>query len=186
MRFFTLLFVAALSATILTGCERQLISPVDPIDPPETDTQFAQMALLSLANTATKVALVDLANAASEIAEALAIDDGTSVQMWRVTARYNEAWCQGNFDAIDGILIGESGLDFFDYVFVGNLATIYAEEIPETAAHIQTNTPRYPLWVIAVNFLDVYFQNSKKTLDEVVELFRQYVRTGQVRIPYYY
>lgn len=369
MRFFTLLFLLPLTAIILTGCERQLISPVDPIDPPETDTQFAQMALLSLANTATKVALVDLANAASEVAEALAIDDGTSVQptfsrlarladvvtglergfvnsgceielrnfaeasvnvvkaytirdaadmekalqnlaqealnadpilaqfpteniyipfaftsfrgnsplyvlgvilvqyddtirpaletraavvefltlkgykvqvagvisgveaiyldapvdpllllgelikipgvalvqpnflyeyqlavppppsveiMWRVTARYNEAWCQGNFDAIDGILIEESGLDFFDYAFVGNLATIYAEEIPETAAHIQTNTPRYPLWAIAVNFLDIYFQNSKKTLDEVVELFRQYVRTGQVRIPYYY
>ena len=106
--------------------------------------------------------------------------------MWEVTARYNEAWCQGNFDAIDSILIGESGLDFFDYAFVNNLATIYAEEIPKTAAHIQTNTQRYPLWAIAVNFLDIYFQNSKKTLDEVVELFRQYVRTGQVRIPYYY
>lgn len=370
MKSFKLLFLVAFSAIILTGCESQLLSPIKDIsDPPETNTQFAQRALLELADTATERGLIDLANAASGLAEVLAIEDGTSVQptfsrlarladvvtglerafvnsgceielrnfaeasvnavtaytirdaadmekalqnlaqealnadpilaqlpteniyipfaftsfrgnsppyvlgvilvqyddtirpaletraavvefltlkgykvqvagvisdveaihldapvdpllfldelikisgialvqpnflyefqiavppppsveiMWRVTARYNEAWCQGNFDAIDSILIEESGLDFFDYAFVRNLATIYAEENPETAARIQTNRPRHPLWAIAVNFLDIYFQNSEKTLDEVVELFRQYVRAGQVRVPYYY
>ena len=65
MKFLTLLFVAVFSATILTGCERQLVSPVVPTDLLQT-TEFAQKALSDLADTATKRAFVDLANAASE------------------------------------------------------------------------------------------------------------------------
>ena len=80
LKFFKLLFVAVFSATILTGCERQLVSPVDPTHPSQTTTIFAQKALLDLADTATKRAFVDLANAASGVAEILTIDDGTSVE----------------------------------------------------------------------------------------------------------
>ena len=379
MKFFKLIFLVAFSATVLTGCEKQLSSPIKDIpDPPQTDTQFAQMALSSLAHTATKVALVDLANAAIGVAEVLAIDNGTSVEptfskiaklahevtvleqafveagckielqkfaevsmdtvkaytireaaemeqalqnlaeeavtaemalgqlpvdnafipfafgygpaidarlgyyydpepdfpsyelgviliqynttirpvvetiaavneflarkgymvkkegvlddieaiylgvdvdpllimrelinipgvalvqpnffyttddvppppplnveiIHQVKTRYNEAWCQGNFNLIDSILIKESGLDFFDYSFVRNLADIYAEEIPETAEHIRTN--EFSLRSIAIKFLEIYFQESeKKTLEEIIELFRQSVRTGNVSI----
>lgn len=49
----------------------------------------------------------------------------------RLRKEYNEAWCQGNIDAIDSILTDESELDFFNYAFVRNLANVYAEEIPE-------------------------------------------------------
>lgn len=372
MKFFTLLFVAVLSAIILIGCERQLLSPVDPIDPPQTTTQFAQKALSDLAGTAAERGFVALANAANEVAEILVIEDGTSVNptyprivglagvatvlaqefvkagckvelqefgeasvnavkaytirdaedmeqalqnlaqeavtaekllqqlptndtfipfafgydsipyggnsltdqilvgydatirpvtethtaviefltlkgymvlqvtelSWsdeiaeilsldvvvdhsflsgelieipgvtfvesgydspvapaidiplppniviasriirQVRTRYNKAWCQGNFDVIDSILIEESGLDFFDYVFVRNLAGIYAEENPETAERIQTN--RFLLRSIAITFLEIYFQDSEKTLDEIIEIFRQSVRNGQV------
>ena len=106
----------------------------------------------------------------------------------RVAARYNQAWCQGNLDAdaIDSILIEESGLDFFDYAFVRNLANIYAEEIPETAERIRTN--RFCLHSIVIQFLEIYFPGftsspeSKKTRDEIIEVFRQSVRTGSLSI----
>ena len=55
MKFFKLLFLAVLSLTVLTGCERQLLSPIDPTDPPQTtNTQFAQKALSDLADTAAE------------------------------------------------------------------------------------------------------------------------------------
>ena len=393
MKFFTLLFVAALSATILTGCERQSTSPIEPTDPSQTTAQLAQRALSELAGTAAELSFDELANAASEVAEVLAIDDGTtSVQptfsklaeladkaiafhlafvdsgceigtqkfaeasldavkaytirdtaemeqalqnlaegamtaeialqqlpahksfipfafgyghgidsfnpyytlpyvdysnvisryavssyhyvlgaiqlqydegtlhedpreavaeflyskgydgeggLWgdqgeeypadvhyvgapvdplllgaeltnipgvvradpvypilgpsgaipdppsyymeiirRVAEKYNQAWCQGNFGVIDSILIEESGLDFFDYAFVRNLADIYAEEIPETAERIRTN--RFSLRSIAIKFLEIYSseiysQDSKRTHDEIIDQFRQSV-----------
>ena len=368
MKFFKILFLAALSAIILTGCERQLISPVDPTGPSPTTAQFAQKALSDLDDTATKHGLVGLANAASGVAEILAIEDGTSVYstylrivrlarsatvlaqefvkagcevelqefaeasvnavkaytirdaddmeqalqnlaqeavtakkllqqlptndtfipfafgydstpygtnlpyisneilveyndtirpvtetrtaviefltlkgyivkvrthlrfdqisldvgvdplflgeglikkipgvgfvqpnylyettevrprppnvvitsriIHQVRTRYNKAWCQGNFDVIDSILIEESELDFFDYSFVRNLADIYAEEIPEAAERIQTN--RFSPRLIAIKFLEIYFRDSEKTLDEIIERFRQSVRIGGV------
>ncbi|MDE0088270.1 MAG: hypothetical protein OXU23_21290, partial [Candidatus Poribacteria bacterium] len=98
----------------------------------------------------------------------------------RVRTNYNEAWCQGNFDAIDSILIGGSGLDFFDYAFVRNLADIYAEEIPEDANLIQTNG--FSLRPIGITFLTIYFQHSGKTLDEIIEIFRQTVRNRNMGI----
>jgi hypothetical protein len=380
MKFFKLLFVAALSATILIGCERQLVSPVDPTHPSQTTAQFAQKALSDLADTAAEREFVDLANAASGVAETLAIDDGTSVEplfskiaklagavtileqafveagceielqkfaeasvdavkaytirdaadmeqalrhlaqeavtagmllrqfpaenafipfafgygsfidspdCWcsaldldypdyelgeivvkydrtirpvdetsaaaiefltnkgyteakmgnwntdtallyfgayidpllimkelsnipgiaqlthpivepesypfddlppppniqiidRVRTRYNEAWCRGNLDTIDSILIEESGLDFFDYAFVRNLSDIYAEEIPEAAERIRMNL--FYLRSIAAEFLKIYFQDSRKPLDEIIELFHQSVRDGNVDI----
>ena len=97
-----------------------------------------------------------------------------------MTKRYNTAWCQGKFDAIDSILIEESGLDFFDYAFVRNLANIYVEEIPETAERVRTNKLFHRS--MAGEFLDIYFQHSEKTLDEILELFRQSVRTGNVSL----
>ena len=380
MKFFKLLFVAALSLTVLTGCERQLVSPVDPTHPSQTTAQFAQKALSDLADTAAEREFVDLANAASGVAETLAIDDGTSVEplfskiaklagavtileqafveagceielqkfaeasvdavkaytirdaadmeqalrhlaqeavtagmllrqfpaenafipfafgygsfidspdCWcsaldldypdyelgeivvkydrtirpvdetsaaaiefltnkgyteakmgnwntdtallyfgayidpllimkelsnipgiaqlthpivepesypfddlppppniqiidRVRTRYNEAWCRGNLDTIDSILIEESGLDFFDYAFVRNLSDIYAEEIPEAAERIRMNL--FYLRSIAAEFLKIYFQDSRKPLDEIIELFHQSVRDGNVDI----
>ena len=96
----------------------------------------------------------------------------------QVRTRYNEAWCQGNFDVIDSILIEESGLDFFDYAFIRNLADIYAEEIPEAAERIQAN--RFSADLIAVDFLYIYFQDSEKTLDEIIERFRQSLRNRQL------
>ena len=108
-------------------------------------------------------------------------DEGPPVQSYllkagqvieRVRTKYNEVWCQGNFDVINNILIEESGLTFFDYAFVRNLADIYAEEIPERAERIRTN--RFSLESIAGNFLQIYFQDSEKTLDEIIVLFRQF------------
>ena len=98
----------------------------------------------------------------------------------RVRERYNEMWCQGNFDAIDSILTDESELDFFDYAFVRNLADIYAEEIPETAKRIEMN--HLSLRSIALEFLEIYFENSENTLDETIELFRQSVISGNIDI----
>ena len=383
MRFFTLLFVAVLSATILIGCERQLLSPIDPTDPPQTTVQLAQKALSSLADTAAERGFVDLANAASDVAEGLAIETGTTTEMVflelvqeaevlqvgfasascgitlrefamasqqaahtyvteatiepsdtervlenlaqealnaetvlrqfpaenpfipfafgyapgtnslgesfyvpdpnprpepsyelgviliqydatirpvtetraaviefltnkgytvttegvldlieaidlgvdvdpipimeelitipgvalvqpnffyyitvppeilispptnidiinKVRTRYNKAWCQGNFDVIDSILIEESGVDFFDYSFVRNLADIYAEEIPEAAEHIRTNG--FSLRSIASEFLGIYFSYLGKSHEEIIEHFRQSIRNGNVII----
>ena len=106
----------------------------------------------------------------------------------RVMTRYNKAWCQGNFDVIDDILIEESGLDFFDYSFLLNLADIYAEEIPEAAERIQMKV--FPVRSIAIEFLGIYFEHSEQPLDELIEIFRQSVRNGYVSIdhktvPYY-
>ena len=100
--------------------------------------------------------------------------------MHQVRTRYNKAWCQGNFEIIDSFLIEESGLDFFDYTFVRNLAYIYAEEIPEAAERIETN--RFYPGSIARKFLNIYFQDSEKTLHEIIELFRESVRNGYVNI----
>ena len=96
----------------------------------------------------------------------------------RARERYNEVWCQGNLDVIDSILIEESGLDFFDYVFVRHLANIYAEEIPETAEHIRMNL--FYLRSMAIEFLKIYFHDSGKPLDEIIEIYRQSVRDGNV------
>ncbi len=98
----------------------------------------------------------------------------------RVRTRYNGAWCQGNFDLINSILIEESRLDFFDYAFVRNLADIYAEEIPEDANLIQANG--FSLRPIGITFLTIYFQHSGKTLDEIIEIFRQTVRNRNMGI----
>ena len=402
MKFFRLIFFISLSATILTGCERQLISPIDPIDPSQTNTQFAQKALSDLADTAVERGFVDLANAANEVAEVVAMKTETIAEpapeflelaleasalerafvetaceielrkfaiaavyavkahvkeitgnekygwwplssllanypaeeprdmeqallnlthealnaetalqqfpaenpfipfafgyglsidayenyagyySWdpnpppyelgviliqydveirpvietrtaviefltnkgytvtmegvldlieaiylgvevdplpimeelitipgiallqpnflyypavvydppprsveiidKVRTRYNEAWCQGNFDVIDSILIEESWFDFFDYAFVRNLADIYAEEIPEDANLIQTNG--FSLRPIAITFLTIHFQHLGKgrTLDEIIEIFRQTVRNRNMGI----
>ena len=385
MRFFPLIFLAVLSATILTGCERRLISPIDPTDPSQTTAQLAQRALSDLADTAAERGFVDLANAASDVAEGLATETGTTTEMAflelvqeadvlqvgfasascgitlrefamasqqaahtyvteatiepsdtervlenlaqealnaetvlrqfpaenpfipfafgyapstnslgesfyvpdpdprpdplyepgviliqydatirpvtetiaaviefltnkgytvttegvldlievidlgvdvdlhpimeelitipgvalvqpnylyyptvpqeilispapaahiaiidKVRTRYNKAWCQGNFDVIDSILIEESGVDFFDYSFVRNLADIYAEEIPEAAEHIRTNG--FSLRSIASEFLRIYFSYLGKSHEEIIEHFRQSIRNGNVII----
>ncbi|MXY99140.1 hypothetical protein F4Y93_00310, partial [Candidatus Poribacteria bacterium] len=78
MRFFQLFFLAALSATILTGCERQLVSPIDPTDPSPNTRYAAQMALQALADTADEIGFGEFAYAASRVAKILAIEDGTS------------------------------------------------------------------------------------------------------------
>ena len=375
MKVFKLFLLAALTATILTGCERRLVSPIDPTDPSPNTRYASQMVLSDLADTATKHGLIHLADAASGVAEILAIEDDTSVEptyainelartanvlarvldiagckveelqefreasvntaiaytirdaedmeqalqklaqeavttkkllqqllthdtfipfafgydstpyrstghyifgeiliaydntirpetetrtaviefltlkgymvyvskgswfdkisldvgvdplflgagliekipgiasvqpnflykptiddtplpppvppyvvivsqiMHQVRTRYNKAWCQGNFDIIDSILIEESGLDFFDYAFIRNLTDIYAEEIPEAAERIKTN--RFFPGLIAREFLDIYFQDSEKTLNEIIEIFRQSVKSGFVPI----
>lgn len=80
MKFFKLFLLAALSAIILTGCERRLVSPIDPIDPPQIDTQFVQKALSDLADTANSQGFINLADAANDFAEALTTEDQTYVQ----------------------------------------------------------------------------------------------------------
>ena len=81
LKFFKLLFLIALSATILTGCERQIVSPIKDVpDSPQIDTQLAQNALSDLADTAASQGLLNLAAAATEFVEALATEDQTSVQ----------------------------------------------------------------------------------------------------------
>ncbi len=97
-----------------------------------------------------------------------------------VRKKYNEAWCQGNFDAIDRILIEESGLDFFDYAFVRYLADIYAEEIPDAANRIRRNG--FSLRTIAIEFQTIHFQNREKEHEEIIELFRQSIRERNVTI----
>ena len=384
MKFLKLFFLAALSATMLTGCERQFVSPIDPPDPSQTAAQLAQKALSDLADTAAERGFVDLANAASDVAEGLAIETGTTTEMAflelvqeaealqvgfasascgitlrefaiasrqaahayvteatiepsdteqvlknlaqealnaetllqqfpaenpfipfafgyapdtnshgepfyvpdpnpgpnpsyepgviliqydatirpvtetraavidlltnkgytvttegvldniesvylgedvdifpimeelitirgvavvqpnylyyptvepeilispaeyievinRVRTRYNKAWCQGNFDVIDSILIEESGVDFFDYSFVRKLADIYAEEIPEAAEHIRTNG--FALRSIASEFLGIYFGYWPRESHEwIIERFRIFIREGIVDI----
>lgn len=81
MKLFKLIFLIALSATVLIGCERQLVSPIKDVpDPPQINTQFAQMALLNLADTAAAQGFINLADAGTEFVEALATEDHTSVQ----------------------------------------------------------------------------------------------------------
>lgn len=101
----------------------------------------------------------------------------------RVRERYNEAWCQGNFDMIDSILIEESRVDFFNYSFVRNLADIYAEEIPEAAERIRTNG--FSLHSIAVAFLYIYSWHSEKSHEEITERFRQSIKDGYVTIEHF-
>ncbi len=86
MKFFKLLLLAALSAIILTGCERQFVSPIDPTDPSQTTAQLAQKALSDLADTAAERGFVDLANAANEVVEVLAIETGTTTEtaFWKL------------------------------------------------------------------------------------------------------
>lgn len=112
----------------------------------------------------------------------LTVNDLFELVINSISDRYNKAWCQGNLDlnTIDSILIEESGLDFFTYAFLQNLADIYAEEIPEAAEHIQTN--RFSPGSIAATFLEIYFQDPEKILDEIIERFRQFVRNRQVSI----
>lgn len=98
----------------------------------------------------------------------------------RVRERYNVMWCHGNFDAINSILTDESELDFFDFAFLRNLVDIYAEEFPETANRIEMN--QLSLRSIALEFLEIYFENSENTLDETIELFRQSVISGNIDI----
>ena len=100
----------------------------------------------------------------------------------RLAGEYNKAWCQGDFDLIDAILIEESGLDFFDYAFVRNLADIYAEEITEFTERIQMN--RFSLRWLAEEFLDIYALDPESPLDEVIERFRQSVKTGKPSIDF--
>lgn len=91
-----------------------------------------------------------------------------------ISNRYNKAWCQGNLDvnAIDNILIEESKLDFFNYAFLRKLADIFAEEKPETTEPIGSNV--FSFRSIVLEFLRIYFQNSGKTNDELVEMYSQY------------
>ncbi len=98
--------------------------------------------------------------------------------MQDVAAKYNEAWCQGNFNAINNMLTERSNLNFFDYTFVQKLADIYAEEIPETAEQIPLN--RFFLRRITEVFLYIYFLNTDKNLDEIIDLFRENVSTRQL------
>ena len=90
-----------------------------------------------------------------------------------ISDRYNEAWCQGNLDvnAIDSILIEESGLDFFNYAFLRNLVDIYVEEKPETAERIRSNIFSFRSIVLA--FLRLYLF-SWKTPDELIEMYPRY------------
>lgn len=80
MKLFKPIFLIALIAMIQTGCERELIFPVDPTATSQTASQFAQTALSDLAATAAKRGFVDLANETNGVAEILATDDGTSVE----------------------------------------------------------------------------------------------------------
>lgn len=80
MKFLTF-FVAILSTTLFIACEFVRPLPSKDIhDQSLSSRQLAQSALADLADTAAELAFVDLANAASELSEALAIDDGTSVE----------------------------------------------------------------------------------------------------------
>ncbi len=98
----------------------------------------------------------------------------------RVRTRYNVDWCHGNFEALGNILIEESGFDFFDYYFVRNLADIYAEEIPEASERIQMNL--FYLRLIAIEFLELYLRDSEKRPEEMIEIYRQSVISGNVDI----
>ena len=129
-----------------------------------------------------------------------------------ISDRYNEAWCQGNLDvnAIDSILTEESGLDFFNYAFLRNLVDIYVEEKPEPPERIRSNM--FSFRSIVLKFLGLYLFSRKTpdeliemypqysmrntvpepidskvekieiALDEIIELFRQAVKSGNVHI----
>ena len=143
----------------------------------------------------------------------LTVNDLLELVINSISDRYNQAWCQGNLDlnTIDSILIEESGLDFFTYAFLENLADIYAEEKPETTERIRSNMfsfrsivihflgnylfsvktedeliEMYPQYPIEHDFLPDYsdskLERTEKTLDEIIELFRHSIRSGPVHI----
>lgn len=93
-----------------------------------------------------------------------------------ISYRYNKAWCQGNLDVntIDSILIGISGLDFFNYAFLQNLVDIYVEEKPEITELIRSNM--FSFRSIVLTFLNIYFVNSGKTPDELIKMYPQYFK----------
>ena len=103
----------------------------------------------------------------------LTVSDLFELVINSISNRYNKAWCQGNLDlnTIDSILIEESGLDFFTYAFLQNLADIYAEEKPETTERIRSNM--FSFRSIAIYFLRNYLF-SVKTEDEIIEMYPQY------------
>ncbi len=91
-----------------------------------------------------------------------------------ISYRYNEAWCQGNLDvnSIDNILIEAIQLNFFNYAFLRKLADIFVEEKPETTELIGSNVSSFRSIVLV--FLRIYFQNSGKTDNELVEMYPKY------------
>lgn len=149
------------------------------------------------------------------------VEDLLRLVIQSISDRYNKAWCQGNLDVntVDSILIEESGLDFFNYAFLQNLADIYTEEKPETIERIRSNM--FSFRSIAICFLGNYLfsvktddelikmypqyrlghrllpdleplespdpndsklEKTEKTLDEIIELFRDSIRSGRVHI----
>ena len=107
------------------------------------------------------------------LVQPLTVSDLFKLVINSISDRYNKAWCQGNLDlnTIDSILIEESGLDFFTYAFLQNLADIYAEEKPEAIERIRSNMFSFRSIVLA--FLR-YYLFSKKTPDELIEMYPQY------------
>lgn len=103
----------------------------------------------------------------------LTVNDLIRLVINSISDRYNRAWCQGNLDVntVDSILIEESGLDFFYYAFLQNLADIYAEEKPETAERIRSNMFSFR-WIV-MSFLGNYLF-SVKTEDELIKMYPQY------------
>ena len=111
----------------------------------------------------------------------LTVSDLFELVINSISNRYNKAWCQGNLDlnTIDSILIEESGLDFFTYAFLQNLADIYAEEKPGTTERIRSNM--FSFRSIVIRFL-VNYLFSVKTLDEIIEMYPQYPITKNVSL----
>lgn len=115
-------------------------------------------------------------------------------------------------NAIDSILTEESGLDFFNYAFLRNLVDIYVEEKPEPPERIRSNMFSFRSIVLAFlrlylfsrktpdELIEMYPQYSMENyfpvlepsdskvekieiaLDEIIELFRQAVKSGNVHI----
>ena len=103
----------------------------------------------------------------------LTVNNFSGLVINSISHRYNKAWCQGNLDVntIDSILIEESGLDFFNYAFLQNLADIYAEEKSETTERIRSNMFSFRLIVISF-FMNYLY--SVKTEDEIIKMYPQY------------
>lgn len=83
---------------------------------------------------------------------------------------------------LDQILIEETGLQYYDWHFVGDLTAIYEQERPQEAGRLVSG--KFSRRGMNVEWMRLYFAYPETTKEERIELFRQSVKNGKVSIEY--